>query len=320
MRWPNAILRRVLRLARRSTRRWKRRCARASHAIRPTRRRCCCWHSSSSGRVDATKPTGDADGSAPRARGSAIPAAGGRLFPAHGRRGARRSRHCVARPMLPRAKSNDRSGTCSPQRSRAVAIADSSTPWRASNPSWWPGFFRLCLHERRNVPARCTAVYRGARSCRRGDAPTSGAASIERLQRDGQWTDAYLVWLNGLPLEQRQRVGYVFNGGFELPLSNSGFDWRVPAQDAAVVTAEPGGRPDRQCVECEFRQSALRRSAGLSVPVARAGTLSTAGQGTIRPRRVARAAMGRLLSQWIGPRETACAYRAAVRIDALGRI
>ena len=35
-------------------------------------------------------------------------------------------------------------------------------------------------------------------------------------------------------------MGYVFNGEFELPLSNSGFDWRIPVQDAAVVTAEPG--------------------------------------------------------------------------------
>jgi hypothetical protein len=35
-------------------------------------------------------------------------------------------------------------------------------------------------------------------------------------------------------------VGYVFNGDFELPLSNAGFDWRIPAQDSAVVSAEPG--------------------------------------------------------------------------------
>jgi hypothetical protein len=34
-------------------------------------------------------------------------------------------------------------------------------------------------------------------------------------------------------------VGYVFNGDFERPLSNDGFDWRIPAQDNAVVAAEP---------------------------------------------------------------------------------
>ena len=96
------------------------------------------------------------------------------------------------------------------------------------------------------MPAR-SATSAGAcrRSSRRASAaevatPDERRCLIERLQRDGQWPDAYLVWLNGLPLEQRQRVGYVFNGGFELPLSNAGFDWRIPAQDGAVVSAEPG--------------------------------------------------------------------------------
>jgi hypothetical protein len=33
-------------------------------------------------------------------------------------------------------------------------------------------------------------------------------------------------------------VAYVFNGTFELPLSNVGFDWRIPPQDGIDVTTE----------------------------------------------------------------------------------
>jgi hypothetical protein len=49
-----------------------------------------------------------------------------------------------------------------------------------------------------------------------------------------------VLWLNSLPPEQRKRVGYVFNGDFEAPLSNTGFDWRIPAQESTIVAAEPG--------------------------------------------------------------------------------
>jgi len=106
------------------------------------------------------------------------------------------------------------------------------------NPSWWPGFFRHAC-ARASSAGAVQAVY-VVRVAAELATPDERRCLIERLQRDGQWTGAYLVWLNGLPLEQRQRVGYVFNGGFELPLSNLGFDWRIPAQDGAVVSAEPG--------------------------------------------------------------------------------
>ena len=107
-----------------------------------------------------------------------------------------------------------------------------------ANPSWWPDFFRYaCTHS--SSAGAMQEVY-AARVAADVATPGERRCLIERLQRDGQWTGAYFVWLNGLPLEQRQRIGYVFNGGFELPLSNVGFDWRIPVQDGVVVSAEPG--------------------------------------------------------------------------------
>lgn len=106
------------------------------------------------------------------------------------------------------------------------------------NPSWWPGFFDYA----------CARVTRGdalqavfaARAAAEVATPNERRCLVLRLQKDGQWTSAYRIWLNGLPLDQRQHVGYVFNGGFELPLSNFGFDWRIPAQDGAVVSTDSG--------------------------------------------------------------------------------
>jgi hypothetical protein len=106
------------------------------------------------------------------------------------------------------------------------------------NPSWWPVFFHYaCTHGASAGAAQAVHAVRVAAGVATHD---ERRCLIERLQRDGLWTGAYLVWLNGLPLEQRQRVGYVFNGGFELPLSNSGFDWKIPLQEGVVVSAEPG--------------------------------------------------------------------------------
>ena len=68
------------------------------------------------------------------------------------------------------------------------------------------------------ISTRCS----GSSPC----ATTAGTATaderrclIGRLQRENRWANAYQVWLNSLPREQRQRVGYVFNGDFEAPLS-----------------------------------------------------------------------------------------------------
>ncbi len=120
-----------------------------------------------------------------------------------------------------------------------------------ANPSWWPEFFRYaCAHA---ASAGAMQEVYAARVAAAVATPDERGCLIERLQRDGRWMGAYLVWLNGLPLEQRQRVGYVFNGGFELPLSNVGFDWTVPVQQGAVVATGPGeGITGQQALSVTF--------------------------------------------------------------------
>ena len=65
--------------------------------------------------------------------------------------------------------------------------------------------------------------------------PNESSCMVEHLRSAGRWDDAYLVWLNTLPRERRGFVGYVFNGGFEYPLSGAGFDWIPTNQEANIV-------------------------------------------------------------------------------------
>ncbi len=105
------------------------------------------------------------------------------------------------------------------------------------NPPWWPGFFRQVCEHAVNIAA-LQAVF-AVRVEAANATADERRCLIERLQRNGLWTGAHQLWLNGLPVEQRQRVGHIFNGDFELPLTDLGFDWRVVAQDAVIVATEP---------------------------------------------------------------------------------
>lgn len=59
----------------------------------------------------------------------------------------------------------------------------------------------------------------------------AAACVVDRLRVAGRWEQAYHLWLNLLPKERRTRLGFVFNGGFDFPASNMGFDWTI-SQDA----------------------------------------------------------------------------------------
>lgn len=65
-----------------------------------------------------------------------------------------------------------------------------------------------------------------------------------RLMAAQRFETAYLHWVAGLPLAQQARIGNVFNGDFELPISNSGFDWRAgPVAGAQVETLAVASGP-----------------------------------------------------------------------------
>lgn len=119
------------------------------------------------------------------------------------------------------------------------------------DPEWWPEFIAYACAKVRNTDAlaRLLTARAGAQAASVGER----RCVIGRLQRDGRWDLAYQVWLDTLPLPQRQRVGYVYNGDFELPISNAGFDWTLPATEHVSVEAQPvAGAGGRAALRVEF--------------------------------------------------------------------
>ncbi|MFO1316214.1 MAG: hypothetical protein U1F58_11480 [Burkholderiales bacterium] len=120
-----------------------------------------------------------------------------------------------------------------------------------ANPEWWPEFFRYACQKSADADA-LQRVFAARLAASVADAGERRCL-IDRLQRDDRWAHAYQVWLNSLPAAQRQRVGYVFNGRFEWPLSNVGFDWTMPAQQNVDVQVAPlEGATGRRALRVEF--------------------------------------------------------------------
>ncbi len=100
---------------------------------------------------------------------------------------------------------------------------------------WWESFFVYAL---KNATHEDTikAVYHA-----RGDkvGHTARQAYLDHLVAKGLYTDAYFVWLNGLKGSELSALGNIYDGGFEYPVLDEGFGWRVLKSNAFKVTAEP---------------------------------------------------------------------------------
>lgn len=95
----------------------------------------------------------------------------------------------------------------------------------AAGPSWRAGFLQQLANngaDRDNVDQ----VFAGLKP-----APIALSAGeitfwLDRLMRDGRWSQAYVAWVERLDSDALPSVGNLFDGGFELPPANSGFGWR----------------------------------------------------------------------------------------------
>lgn len=119
-------------------------------------------------------------------------------------------------------------------------------------PEWWDGFFAYAAAKAERPE---TVMFLYQHRSRASGPPDIAEQRIylDRLWREGRWLEAYLAWLNGLDERQQQGLGHLYNGGFELPVTGMGFDWRMsPPRGATVETVETYGTRGGRALHVTF--------------------------------------------------------------------
>lgn len=98
-------------------------------------------------------------------------------------------------------------------------------PIALEDPKWWPTFFRYATRRADNTDVVRYLMELRRRMGTEEITEEEQTAYQNRLLRDGYPSEAYLAWLNMLEPKAREELGLLFNGGFELPLSDTGFGW-----------------------------------------------------------------------------------------------
>ena len=126
-------------------------------------------------------------------------------------------------------------------------------------PAWWDAFFKYAAKEASSVESLVAlALMRRA-----SEAPVSEDERkhlVDRLLKEQQWSEAYLVWINGLSAGQRKYLGGVYNGGFEQEFTGSGFDWHLPNRKRDVNVGRQGsyGSQGEKALHLTFKNKEFR--------------------------------------------------------------
>lgn len=105
-------------------------------------------------------------------------------------------------------------------------------------PDWVDNFFLYALD---NAIDRDTvkAIYLPLENSAKKPSHNVRKAYLDRLMRDGMWTDAYFVWMNSLDAGQLSALGNIYDGGFERESADEGYGWRFATDNAFTVDAKP---------------------------------------------------------------------------------
>ncbi|HEY6941834.1 hypothetical protein [Dokdonella sp.] len=116
--------------------------------------------------------------------------------------------------------------------SRAPAFADAMLRTLSTHPAWRAALLDALLA--RGDGATVDRIFEGLDVGADLSIAESGAW-LERLMRDGRWSEAYGRWASGIGRGAGAALPALYNGGFEHALSNIGFDWRVRAVPGVYV-------------------------------------------------------------------------------------
>lgn len=122
----------------------------------------------------------------------------------------------------------------------------------ATSPPWRGRLLQVVANKAPDAAA-VAPLFERLRKAEGGLAPGELAPWLDRLGREGQWGQAYLLWVSQLPPERLAGLGNVFNGGFEWEPGQGGFDWRFGRVAGARIDRLPvGGAVDRLALRVAF--------------------------------------------------------------------
>lgn len=122
-------------------------------------------------------------------------------------------------------------------------------------PVWWEGFAFYVTRNAKNIDTLRTLARMRSQSDSVVISVRARNAYIDRLKKEGFLSEAYLLWVRGLDSDQRQLLGYLYNGDFEQEFSQSGFGWYagVPKNKGIVIsTAKTYGIEGKQALYVSF--------------------------------------------------------------------
>lgn len=124
--------------------------------------------------------------------------------------------------------------------------------------SWWQEFFVYAVSTAGN-PATVRRLFELSQASANPPPSEALGAYLARLQKQGQWLEAWFVWLGSLSKRALTQSGHVYNGGFELPISGIGYDW-IYRPDTAVLmeTATTYGTTGERALHLVFRGLRIR--------------------------------------------------------------
>ena len=103
------------------------------------------------------------------------------------------------------------------------------------NPRWWTSFFLYAINHTQDQ-AFLDHLYRDRGKSLVGVTLPERQAYIDHLINGQRYDEAYLMWMDHLSQKALGTVGYVNDGGFNLPPSGEGFGWRFASGFGFIVS------------------------------------------------------------------------------------
>lgn len=106
----------------------------------------------------------------------------------------------------------------------------------AKRPPWRRGFLGS-LAAKGTPPGAMDRIYAGLQ---KRDSLTEPEVRgwLNQILREGRWGEAYALWIGTLDPKPSQ-LPAVYNGGFEQPATDMGFDWHTPRAAGVFTSLEP---------------------------------------------------------------------------------